>query len=62
MLNFVWVERAGPAATPPERTGFGTELLNRMSRVLGGACEFMFDAEGLTAKISMASLYLLDDH
>lgn len=62
MLNFVWVERSGPAATPPERTGFGTELLTRMSRVLGGACEFMFDAEGLTANISMASLSVLDDH
>ena len=62
MLNFVWVERAGPATTPPERTGFGTELLNRMSRVLGGACEFMFDAEGLTAKISMNSLHVLDAH
>jgi two-component sensor histidine kinase len=60
MLSFVWVERAGPQVRPPERTGFGTELLDRMSRSLGGACEFVFDGEGLTARLSMQSLHVLD--
>ncbi|MEQ8307269.1 MAG: HWE histidine kinase domain-containing protein [Hoeflea sp.] len=62
MLSLVWREKAGRAVTPPERTGFGTELLDRMSRSLGGACEFAFDGEGLTARLSMQSLHILDGH
>tara|TARA_R110002020_G_scaffold14638_23_gene51887 strand:- start:577 stop:1647 length:1071 start_codon:yes stop_codon:yes gene_type:complete len=62
MLHLAWLERSGPAAIPPARTGFGTELLNRMSRSLGGACEFVFDAEGLTARISMQCSHVLDGY
>ncbi|MDP3526530.1 MAG: HWE histidine kinase domain-containing protein [Hoeflea sp.] len=62
ILSFVWVERGGPIAPPPTRTGFGTELLNRMSLLLGGGCEFLFDADGLTAKISMESQHVLDGY
>lgn len=62
MLSLVWSERAGRIVTPPERTGFGTELLDRMSRSLGGACKFTFDGEGLTATLSMQSLHILDGY
>ncbi|MEQ8589674.1 MAG: HWE histidine kinase domain-containing protein [Roseitalea porphyridii] len=62
VLSLVWNERAGPDLRPPERTGFGTELLDRMSRSLGGDCELTFDGEGLTARLSMQSFHILDGH
>ncbi|WP_420409732.1 HWE histidine kinase domain-containing protein [Hoeflea sp.] len=62
MLFLVWSEKAGRDVSPPQRTGFGTDLLDRMSRSLGGGCEFAFDGEGLTARLSMQSAHILDGY
>jgi two-component sensor histidine kinase len=60
LFHLVWTERLGPPTTAPSRSGFGTELLNRMSRTLGGGCSFDFDSAGLTARMTMDSERILD--
>ena len=60
LFHLVWTERLGPPTSAPSRSGFGTELLNRMSRTLGGECSFAFDNEGLTARMTMDSERILD--
>ena len=59
-FHLAWVERSGPPATAPSRAGFGTELLNRMSRTLGGECAFDFDSAGLTVRITMDGERILE--
>jgi two-component sensor histidine kinase len=44
-----WIERDGPALKPAERRGFGTVVLERMTRMaLGGEVELKRSAEGLS--------------
>jgi two-component sensor histidine kinase len=44
-----WKERGGPAATPPEKTGFGTILIERSVKVqLRGTIAAEFAPQGLT--------------
>ncbi|MCP9629389.1 PAS domain-containing protein [Rhodopseudomonas palustris] len=54
-VRFDWVERGGPAATPPTRTGFGTQLIrSTISYNLGGRVDLDFGADGLTARIAIS--------
>ena len=62
VLNLIWTERAGPSTAVPTRSGFGTELLKRISRSLGGGCELSYDPAGLTAKISFEPMSILDSY
>jgi two-component sensor histidine kinase len=62
MLHLTWVERAGPATAPPQHSGFGTELLNRMSQSMGGECKLAYDPEGLTARITLDCANMLEGH
>ncbi len=53
-LRFTWIERGGPAVTPPTKTGFGSDLIrSATSYNLGGRAEQHFAPEGLTAEIVM---------
>ncbi|WP_234831064.1 sensor histidine kinase [Rhodopseudomonas palustris] len=53
-LRFTWIERGGPAVTPPTQTGFGSNLIrSATSYNLGGRAEQHFAPEGLTAEIVM---------
>ena len=53
-LTIVWQERGGPAVTKPQKTGFGTKLLERViSREFGGHISVAFEASGLVATITI---------
>jgi PAS domain S-box-containing protein len=48
-FSFSWLERGGPAVTPPERKGFGTAVLEQiMAEYIGQRPEMRFEKEGLT--------------
>ena len=45
-----WVESGGPLVKPPERRGFGSTLLERVTgRELGGECRVDYHADGVRA-------------
>lgn len=45
-----WTERGGPAVKPPERLGFGSTLLERVTgRELGGDCKVEYRPDGVRA-------------
>ena len=55
-LRFVWQERDGPAVTPPQEMGFGTNLIRRaFGFELDGTADLAFQPEGvrLTATIPL---------
>ena len=54
-LVLVWRESGGPPIeAPPERTGFGTALIEQTAEYeLGGATELRFDPEGLVARLEL---------
>lgn len=56
-LVLVWLERGGPPAAPPTRSGFGTRLITSSVRQqLQGEVDFVFASEGLTCRMA----FLLD--
>jgi len=47
-LEIRWLERGGPSVEgPAERSGFGTELVQRMSAMLGGGAITLWQPEGV---------------
>ncbi|WP_407170386.1 CheR family methyltransferase [Bradyrhizobium sp. ORS 111] len=53
-LVFEWRERGGPSISPPQRKGFGTELLERtLSFEFYGKTTLAFDPSGLHAMIAI---------
>ena len=51
-LTLSWVEKDGPPVKPPERSGFGTRLLQRsLARELGGDVVFTFAPDGVRCEI-----------
>jgi two-component sensor histidine kinase len=47
-LRLRWEERGGPPVTPPQKTGFGTELTRRAFEFeLGGTADLAFEPEGV---------------
>ena len=51
-LVIVWRERGGPPVTPPERTGFGIRMIERvLASDLGGHVSLDFTAQGLHCTI-----------
>jgi PAS domain S-box-containing protein len=51
-LRLVWRETGGPPVSPPERTGFGTRLIERgLSADLGGAVKVTYPATGVVCTI-----------
>ena len=55
-LVLEWAETGGRPVTPPDRTGFGTQLIRRTITGLQGEAELRFEPSGLqlTAKIPLA--------
>ena len=53
-FELVWTERNGPIVSPPDRRGFGSALLERLTtRELGGTARLEFRPEGLRAVLSV---------
>ena len=49
-----WSERGGPDATPPERPGFGTQLVERsIGFELDGEVDYAYGASGLVVRITL---------
>jgi two-component sensor histidine kinase len=53
LLISEWRELNGPPVKPPERRGYGTELIAATARHLRGAAELTFDRNGLKATITL---------
>lgn len=57
-LTIEWVERNGPAISPPTRKGFGSQLLERVLSNQTGACAMIsYDPEGLRAHLAVPLPY-----
>jgi PAS domain S-box-containing protein len=53
LLKFRWVEEGGPSVMPPQRTGFGSRLIERgLSTELGGDATIDFQPGGVVCVIS----------
>lgn len=53
-LVFTWTERGGPTVAPPQRRGFGTMMLERMSAGgVGGVTELRFHPDGVIWTLQM---------
>lgn len=48
----IWSERGGPAVSPPERTGFGSRLINQLASQLEGEVRFLWPEGGLRVELS----------
>jgi len=52
---FEWLERGGPKVTPPERTGFGSKLLQTgLGGSLGGTVDLNYEPEGFKMRFLAA--------
>jgi two-component sensor histidine kinase len=54
LLHLEWRETAGPAVSPPGKTGFGVRLLSRALQQFGGDTEMFFEPSGLVCKMRLA--------
>ena len=53
VVRLCWQERGGPPVTPPQTTGFGTELIRRaFGFELDGTADLAFEPEGLRLEAS----------
>lgn len=58
-LRLSWVERDGPEVTPPQRRGFGQEVIDRMvSQKLDAKVDLSFAPEGVSWTLSIPSRFL----
>jgi len=53
VLQLEWTESGGPAVSAPEGRGFGTTLIERSLRGVGGSAELVFEASGLGCSIRL---------
>jgi two-component sensor histidine kinase len=51
-LSLVWRESGGPAVRPPEKTGFGSRLLERALKTLG-TVELTFAPAGVVCTVTV---------
>lgn len=52
LFKLTWSEQGGPVARPPERTGFGTRLIEKgLASELGGQVSLDYAPEGLTCRV-----------
>ncbi|MDE2184373.1 MAG: response regulator [Alphaproteobacteria bacterium] len=53
-LRLEWLETGGPAAVPPTKRGFGTQIIQAsMNEAKGDAAEFIWDPKGLRCRITL---------
>lgn len=57
-MVFEWIERGGPAVSPPQRRGFGHTLLQTVLTDADGTPEIRYEPEGLTYRtaVNLASV------
>jgi PAS domain S-box-containing protein len=56
-----WTERDGPLVLPPERRGFGTEVIEAMARYsIGGAVNLDYAASGVTWRLTCPAAKMLE--
>ncbi len=56
-----WEETGGPAVQAPERTGFGTTLIERqIAHELNGSSQLHYELSGLRARFVMPMMYVVD--
>jgi PAS domain S-box-containing protein len=61
-LSLRWRETGGPKVMPPDRQGFGTNLIARIiGQQLGGSIQFDWKEGGLHCELTIASDLLADD-
>ncbi|MBW9063361.1 PAS domain-containing protein [Rhizobium herbae] len=53
LLACQWREEGGPVVSPPERNGYGTELIEGLCAHMGGSAELTYPPSGLTATIKI---------
>jgi two-component sensor histidine kinase len=53
MLICEWREENGPPCRPPEKLGYGTELIEGTTRHFGGSAKLDFDPNGLVAILTL---------
>jgi PAS domain S-box-containing protein len=52
-LHLLWREQEGPPVTPPASRGFGSQLIERGVRELGGAVSNEWDRKGVVCRINV---------
>lgn len=52
-LDFTWREKNGPKITSPNKTGFGTRLMQHLSQSLGGTISSSFAPQGFVFNMHM---------
>jgi len=52
-LALCWSETGGPKVKPPEKKGFGTQMIERTLRGEQGSAQFDFAADGLVCKLEI---------
>jgi two-component system CheB/CheR fusion protein len=54
-IRLIWQETGGPPVTPPERKGFGSELIRQIAQYeLDGDCDLRFEPEGLRCELTFS--------
>ena len=54
-IQLDWREQGGPPVQPPERFGFGSKLVTRTMRTLGGSVEPEFRPDGLVCRLTFSA-------
>jgi two-component sensor histidine kinase len=54
-IQIDWREQGGPPVQPPERFGFGSKLVTRTMRTLGGGVEPEFRPDGLVCRLTFSA-------
>lgn len=54
LLTLTWREDGGPAAAAPTRNGFGSRLIRRLARQLGGEARYDWRPQGLRLELTAA--------
>jgi PAS domain S-box-containing protein len=54
LLSIKWLERNGPAVSPPSRTGFGSQLLERgLAHEFGGSVRLQYKPDGVCCEMEI---------
>lgn len=62
VLTIEWIERDGPAVSPPTRKGFGTRLVEMgLSGSAGASVELVYAPEGLTCRLVAPLLEIMTE-
>lgn len=61
VLRLTWKERGGPTVSPPQRRGFGSQVIERnLNRALGATVTLDYTAKGFCAEVEMPASVAVD--